>query len=478
MRKTSKTLAVLAVAALATSAQAGFFDSFFGSSKKAPAASASSSSKGHGSFGFGSGSMSSISKMNASNVFGGMSGSMNGSMKFNMMGQKLATRVVWSSGAYGANENKSAQLTLPAAEGEQIITIKGQTEENADVLTILDKDGNLIGNFSGNICKTIVVNTPSIQIHFTSNGSVNKEGVTVSFARKVRLIGMHAKGSGAGSALFGGGSGNMSIDDDFGNIDPDSCSDIPEFDMNMAENTSVAKKANSVFGTHGHMDFSCGFLPNISGSLSSVDGINNESNNDMFGMKAYLHSDTCLRPSFDISGSANGASKMLGVFGSNMDMKGSMGMDSCGCGIAVPNGDMDVSMSPTGAMMGMSGSMGATYCCVPMDNKQSGTIEGRAYIDRNKNKVFDPADRVVVGGTLVITDANNNTLTTKTDSQGLYSIDGVAAGKAVVDIKSERFPRKYRVRSQVEGTKVTEVKVVSGAKTWEENNGFLGRGHH
>lgn len=69
-------------------------------------------------------------------------------------------------------------LTISSAVALEI-TITGETEGNYDFLYVTDASGNTV-SYDGTINTTYTVVGNSITIHFTSDYSINRSGVTVS----------------------------------------------------------------------------------------------------------------------------------------------------------------------------------------------------------------------------------------------------------------------------------------------------------
>ena len=85
----------------------------------------------------------------------------------------------WSTGAYGNNEDRRQELKISGAT-QLSIHIEGETESRYDYIYIYDAEGNQIAKFDGKIDETLTVDGSSITARLTSDGSVTKDGVTIT----------------------------------------------------------------------------------------------------------------------------------------------------------------------------------------------------------------------------------------------------------------------------------------------------------
>ena len=115
-------------------------------------------------------------------------------------GGKTATT---SGSSYDNNTDISTTLSIPGATTLQV-TITGETEEDYDFLYVT-ANGNT-QTFDGNINTTYNVSAASISIRFTSDGSISRDGVTVTIADI---------SNGAGWVANQGGWINLKLNKDF-----------------------------------------------------------------------------------------------------------------------------------------------------------------------------------------------------------------------------------------------------------------------
>jgi WD40 repeat protein len=89
---------------------------------------------------------------------------------------------------YKDNEHIQQTLLLPGATG-LMVSVEGETEKGYDFVKILDSNGNLFPQkmLSGVINEHFVVTGDIIQVHFTSDNSNTRSGVTVTISTKPRL---------------------------------------------------------------------------------------------------------------------------------------------------------------------------------------------------------------------------------------------------------------------------------------------------
>jgi len=85
----------------------------------------------------------------------------------------------WTTGAYENNEDRRQELSIAGAT-RLSVHIEGETESRYDYIYIYDADGNQIAKLDGNINETLTVDGASITARLTSDGSVTKDGVTVT----------------------------------------------------------------------------------------------------------------------------------------------------------------------------------------------------------------------------------------------------------------------------------------------------------
>ena len=93
--------------------------------------------------------------------------------------EAIVTETSWHSGIYASNLNISETLFITDASSLEV-SIEGSTEAQFDFLTIFDAQGNQIEKYDGVISEVFTVSGSSITLQFTSDGSVNTSGVTVS----------------------------------------------------------------------------------------------------------------------------------------------------------------------------------------------------------------------------------------------------------------------------------------------------------
>lgn len=99
----------------------------------------------------------------------------------------------------------------------------------------------------------------------------------------------------------------------------------------------------------------------------------------------------------------------------------------------------------------------------------TGTITGHVYQDTNGDGVQNGGEPNLPGVSIVVTTPGGQVFTTLTDGSGNYSVPGVPAGNATVDIVNSTLPPGL---VQTEGTDPTTVVVPGGGSVFEQNNGF------
>ncbi|MBM3132353.1 MAG: hypothetical protein FJZ95_04885 [Chloroflexi bacterium] len=93
--------------------------------------------------------------------------------------EKTNDVVVWSTGAYANNEERSQILSIPGAEALSV-SVTGVTEAGYDHIRLYDASGKEVRRFSGLIDATFTVVGSSIRARLTSDSSVTESGVTIS----------------------------------------------------------------------------------------------------------------------------------------------------------------------------------------------------------------------------------------------------------------------------------------------------------
>jgi hypothetical protein len=85
----------------------------------------------------------------------------------------------WTTGAYGNNEDRREQLSIPNAT-RLIVTVSGETERWYDFIYIYNNRGRRIRRLHGTINQEFTVNGSSITARLRSDYSITKPGVTVT----------------------------------------------------------------------------------------------------------------------------------------------------------------------------------------------------------------------------------------------------------------------------------------------------------
>jgi len=95
---------------------------------------------------------------------------------------------IWRKMPYENNEDETRQLCLDGVEKVGII-LRGEIEANYDFLIITDNSGKEIAKLTGRLDNIIDLEEGNcITVHFTSNGSVTKEGFNIFLARNIGPI--------------------------------------------------------------------------------------------------------------------------------------------------------------------------------------------------------------------------------------------------------------------------------------------------
>jgi uncharacterized repeat protein (TIGR01451 family) len=100
--------------------------------------------------------------------------------------------------------------------------------------------------------------------------------------------------------------------------------------------------------------------------------------------------------------------------------------------------------------------------------KESGTVTGRIYNDKNGNGTQDADESGFPNITVLITAANGEKQTVLTDENGDYDVPGVALGLAVIDIDDTTLPVGAK---HIEGTDPTSV-TINANETIVDNDGY------
>ncbi|WP_069471217.1 CHAP domain-containing protein [Candidatus Marithrix sp. Canyon 246] len=85
----------------------------------------------------------------------------------------------FSTGRYENNQNINRTLSISGVSGLEV-EITGETERNYDWITIYDSNGQEVRRTSGPLNVSFTVNGSSIRVNFSSDGSVIRNGATVS----------------------------------------------------------------------------------------------------------------------------------------------------------------------------------------------------------------------------------------------------------------------------------------------------------
>ena len=91
----------------------------------------------------------------------------------------LHAETTWTTGAYGNNEDRREQLSIPNAT-RLIVTVNGETERQYDFVYIYDNKGRRIRRLHGTINQEFTVNGSSIIARLRSDSSITKTGVTIT----------------------------------------------------------------------------------------------------------------------------------------------------------------------------------------------------------------------------------------------------------------------------------------------------------
>jgi len=85
----------------------------------------------------------------------------------------------WTTGHYGNNEDRRQELKIAGASRLRV-HVEGETEQGYDYIYLYDASGHQIAKLDGSIDRTLTVDGGSITARLTSDGSVTKDGVTVT----------------------------------------------------------------------------------------------------------------------------------------------------------------------------------------------------------------------------------------------------------------------------------------------------------
>ena len=90
-------------------------------------------------------------------------------------------KLVWTTGAYGNNEDRAETLRKPGARAVRV-SVVGSTEANYDFVYIYNSKRELLASFNGNINNSVVIPDDSAIVRLRSDASVNAAGVTVTLS--------------------------------------------------------------------------------------------------------------------------------------------------------------------------------------------------------------------------------------------------------------------------------------------------------
>ncbi len=109
-------------------------------------------------------------------------GTWSSSSSFSVSGNNGVDTTIFSTGAYQNNLTLTETLSILGASS-LVVTVRGVTEPNYDVITIADARGVQLQRLSGDIDRTFTANGSSILVTFVSDGSATRSGVTVTIGR-------------------------------------------------------------------------------------------------------------------------------------------------------------------------------------------------------------------------------------------------------------------------------------------------------
>jgi len=99
------------------------------------------------------------------------------------------------------------------------------------------------------------------------------------------------------------------------------------------------------------------------------------------------------------------------------------------------------------------------------------SLKGRVFEDTNKNGIYDKETDLKLKDVYVtVTDAQGTMVTAKTNKNGIYKVEGISVGEALIEINETTLPGSNPV--QVVGINPSTKNVKAGKTNWSGKDGY------